>query len=168
MLADTEFSINFTLRHSLQTFSLLGQKFSKHTLPLVRDVNSPVWQMPPKTKVIIHHSGQQFSPHSASWQGQEFLQHDQRFFFLTACSVYFKHSLAQALPSLLSADPLFDHCKLFSNFFLGKARVHWSSEQYDLFELWFRWSDGQCQQSLCWAHIVSVQWIGKQQKGPNK
>lgn len=57
MLAYTEYRGDFTLRHSLQsTFSLPGQKFSKHTLPLVKNVNSPVWtsqQIPLKQRSLI-------------------------------------------------------------------------------------------------------------------
>ncbi len=50
-----EYTINFALRHRLwRSFSLVGQKFSKQTLPLVRDVNSLASQQsseqPPKQR----------------------------------------------------------------------------------------------------------------------
>lgn len=53
-----EYTINFARRHRLwRSFSLAGQKFSKQTLPLVRDVNSPASQQssqqPPKQRSLF-------------------------------------------------------------------------------------------------------------------
>lgn len=57
MLAEPEYTINFTLRRILQSvLSVPGQKSSKHTLPLVEDVNSPASQQSPQNKG--HYSSQ--------------------------------------------------------------------------------------------------------------
>lgn len=57
MLAEPEYTINFTLRRTLQSIlSVPGQKFSKHTLLLVEDVNSPASQRSPQNKG--HYSSQ--------------------------------------------------------------------------------------------------------------
>ena len=53
-----EYTINFTPRHRLwRSFSLAGQKFSKQTLPLVKDLNSPASQQssqqPPKQRSLF-------------------------------------------------------------------------------------------------------------------
>lgn len=75
MLAEPEYTINFTLRRTLQSvLSVPGQKSSKHTLLLVEDVNSPASQWSPQNKG--HYSSQ---VNSSSWQGQEFPQHAQHF-----------------------------------------------------------------------------------------
>lgn len=52
-----EYTINSAQGHRLwRSFSLASQKFSKQTLPLVRDVNSPASQQSPPNNV--HYSSQ--------------------------------------------------------------------------------------------------------------
>lgn len=55
MLAEPEYTINFTQRRTLQSvLSVPGQKSSKHTLLLVEDVNSPASQRsPPKQRSLF-------------------------------------------------------------------------------------------------------------------
>lgn len=57
MLADIEHTINSIPEACLQSaFSMPGQKFSKHTLPLAKDVTSPASQQIPQNKG--HYSSQ--------------------------------------------------------------------------------------------------------------
>lgn len=93
MLAEPEYTINFTLRHTLQSIlSVPGQKSSKHTLPLVEDVNSPASQWSPQNKG--HYSSQR-STVLSTWLIVARSRIPPTYSaFSTAGSVCYQHSLA--------------------------------------------------------------------------
>lgn len=185
-----EYTISFALRHRLwRSFSLAGQKFSKQTLPLVRDVNSPASQQssqqPPKQSSLFIsevNSSLHVAPHCKVKNSLNVVCH------LTGglvplCRLGIGHggSTVSALSwtrSYTKKRPIFCFC-LFVCFpfvkkttFSGRAELSCRSYICDqwvqtvrLAAAWVWWSDGQCQQGFCYAHIISVRWTGKQQKG---